>query len=68
MVCGCLIRNMLIEITSKFHKNGQAKKSKGKQKKEVLCTYWTRAGRLQIATLEILKIGLRIKYSRVPKW
>ena len=51
MVCGCLIRNMLIERTSKFHKNGQAKKSKGKQKKEVLCTYWTRAGQIFIYNL-----------------
>ena len=44
-------RDYTVVGTSKFHKNRQAKKSKGKQKKEVLCTYWTRAGMIFIYNL-----------------
>ncbi len=44
-------RDYTVIGSTKFHKNGQSKKSKGKQKKEVLCTYWTRAGLIFIYNL-----------------
>jgi len=46
-------RDYTVVGTAKFHKRGQAQNLKGKkkQKKSVLCTYWTGAGRLFIYNL-----------------
>jgi len=43
-------RDYTVVGTAKFHKRGQAQNSKGKkkQKKRVLCTYWTGDGRIFI--------------------